>query len=196
MTLTTPEQYRFHQLKRNEIKTLASAIKDCKEKATLFIESRWGKRLMRRRARQLAKESRVKRGLSNSAGKRKRKLKNKDIKNEQGLKKRLDKLANKNTKYRTTLLKEQKVLLEERDQVFGQAKNELEERLGKYTQQRMERAIAYMEKTVDFDFYSSSLLQTCFIVIASYLLYSKHPKQVIFNVKKYFNSFTSFITLL
>ena len=39
-----------------------------------------------------------------------------------------------------------------------------------------------MEKTVDFDFYASSLLQTCFIVIASYLLYLT-PKQVIFNVK-------------
>ena len=33
MQLTSPEQYQFHQLRRNEIKTLNSAIKDCTEKA-------------------------------------------------------------------------------------------------------------------------------------------------------------------
>ena len=40
-------------------------------------------------------------------------------------------------------------------------------------------------KHCSFDFYSSSLFQTCFILIASYLFYLKTPKQVFFNVYKY-----------
>ena len=45
-----------------------------------------------------------------------------------------------------------------------------------------------MESTVDWHFYSSSLLQTCFIVFVTYLLYSKTPKQVFFfnPIKIYF----------
>lgn len=129
MSLTTPEQYRFHQLKRNEIKTLASAIKDCREQAHAFIESRWGKTLMRRRAKVLARESRAVRRFEAGAKKRKGKKIKYELKNERNLKKRLDRLENKNKKYRQGLLKEQNNLMEERDQVFGQAKQELEERL-------------------------------------------------------------------
>ena len=129
MQLTTPEQYRFQQLRRNEIKTLASAIKDCKEKCIAFIASRWGKRLMRRRARVLAKESRAQKAVDAGANRRKQKQKKKDKKNETSLKKNIDRLTQKNKNYRKTLGKEQKSMLEERDQVFGQAKQELEERL-------------------------------------------------------------------
>ena len=43
---------------------------------------------------------------------------------------------------------------------------------------------------VDFDFYSSSLLQTGFIVFVD-LLYLKHPKQVFFKPNKYFDTFTT-----
>ena len=43
---------------------------------------------------------------------------------------------------------------------------------GKYFKRRR-ACIAYMESTVDFHLYSSSLFQTCFIVFVTYLLYSK-----------------------
>ena len=45
-----------------------------------------------------------------------------------------------------------------------------------------------MESTVDFDFYSSSLLQTCFIVFGTFS--SKTPKQVFFNPINIFDSFS------
>ena len=41
-----------------------------------------------------------------------------------------------------------------------------------------------------FDFYSSSLLQTGFIVFVD-LIYLKHPKQVFFKPNKYFDTFTT-----
>ena len=55
----------------------------------------------------------------------------------------------------------------------------------KYNIKRMGACIAYMD--VVFNLYSSSFLQTCFIAIVSYLLYSKTPKNksFFFNVYKY-----------
>ena len=55
----------------------------------------------------------------------------------------------------------------------------------KYNIKRMGACIAYMDEV--FNFYSSSLLQTCFIAIVSYLLYSKTPKTSLFffNVYKH-----------
>ena len=84
---------------------------------------------MRRRAKVLARESRAVRRFEAGAKKRKGKKIKYELKNERNLKKRLDRLENKNKKYRQGLLKEQNNLMEERDQVFGQAKQELEERL-------------------------------------------------------------------
>ena len=50
------------------------------------------------------------------------------------------------------------------------------------------------KSTVDFDFCSFSLFQTCFIVIVTYTpLYLKHPNKSFFNVNKYI--LTSFTTL-
>ena len=85
MALTSPEQYRFQQLKRNEIKTLVSAINDCKEKAQGFLESRTGKRLMRRRGKVLAKESRVKRSAAANQTKKQNQFKAKEKKNVKSL---------------------------------------------------------------------------------------------------------------
>ena len=48
--------------------------------------------------------------------------------------------------------------------------------LGKYSK----ACIAYMESTVDFNFYSSSLLQTCFIVIVLFFSILKHPNMSFF----------------
>ena len=45
----------------------------------------------------------------------------------------------------------------------------------KYLKRKRASAIAYMEITVDWHFYSSSLLQTCAIVIASFSSILKHP---------------------
>ena len=129
MTLTTPEQYRFQQLKRNEIKTLVSGLNDCKHKAKLFLESRIGKKMMRKRAKVLARESRVikrnkKRNINN-----KKKLKRKELKSEGKVEARKKKLEKKEVQYRIKLKKETKQLKEDQDIVFGQAKEELEDRL-------------------------------------------------------------------
>ena len=50
---------------------------------------------------------------------------------------------------------------------------------GKYSK-RKRASIAYMESTVVDISIPPSLLQTCFIVFVTYLLYSKTPKQVFF----------------
>jgi len=60
--------------------------------------------------------------------------------------------------------------------------------LGKVFKAKECECIAYMESTVDFDFYSSSLLQTCFIVFGTFS--SKTPKQVFFNPINIFDSFS------
>ena len=129
MTITTPEQYQYHQLKRNEIKTMVSALNDCKQKATLYLESRMGKRAMSKRGKALAKESRVIK--RNTARNFKNKIKNKKVsqKSEKKKKHRIETLKKSEVKYRKGLLKEQQKLTEEEDLVFGQAKEELDARL-------------------------------------------------------------------
>ena len=52
-------------------------------------------------------------------------------------------------------------------------------------QKRMESVHRVYGKHCSWHFSSSSLLQTCFIVIDTYLLYFKTPKQVFFNPNKY-----------
>ena len=51
----------------------------------------------------------------------------------------------------------------------------------------------YNSKRMVFNFYSSSLLQTCFIAIVMYLLYSKTPKTSLFltHINIYLTSFTT-----
>ena len=61
------------------------------------------------------------------------------------------------------------------------------------TKAKRERCIAYMESTVVWHFYSSSLFQTCFIGIASFSSILKHPNKSFFNPIKYI--LTSFTTL-
>ncbi len=129
MQLTSPEQYQFHQLRRNEIKTLNSAIKDCTEKAEAYLGTRWGKRTTRKRARQLAKESRATRYMQRTQAKRDRREKARDKKSAGSLKRRLERFRKKNTAHRAKVTAERARLQEERDTVFGQAKAELEERL-------------------------------------------------------------------
>ena len=52
--------------------------------------------------------------------------------------------------------------------------------LSRWVFKRRSASIAYMESTVDWHFYSSSLFQICFIVIVTFLLYSKTPQTSLF----------------
>ena len=49
-------------------------------------------------------------------------------------------------------------------------------------QSERERASRIWKALVDFDLYTSFLLQTCFIVFVTYFLHLKHPNKFIFNV--------------
>ena len=52
----------------------------------------------------------------------------------------------------------------------------------KVSKVQSERERASRMEHCSWHFYYSSLLQTCYIAIVTYLLYSKSPKQVFFNV--------------
>jgi hypothetical protein len=66
---------------------------------------------------------------------------------------------------------------EEEEEVVKRMPKEGETYMGKYFKAKRERCIAYMESNCSRHFYSSSLFQTCFIVLASFSSILKHPNK-------------------